>query len=132
MLMRNVDEVGEEMLDVLGDLGQVNKHFTALNEFQRFREVAMSVVRELNGFSRVIINQFDKRWNRQMSHEPLAVRCLENKGVPAFMRIFISVLDQLKSLTVLHSYGPKGEHVLFSCTGSAVSWASRRCATSTV
>ncbi|PWN86491.1 hypothetical protein FA10DRAFT_263324 [Acaromyces ingoldii] len=53
-LQSNVDEAGEEMLDVLGALGQVNEHFTALNKFQRFREVAMSVVRELNGFSRVI------------------------------------------------------------------------------
>lgn len=65
---QDVNEVGEEgaMLDMFGILSQVNEQLTAQNELQGFLKVAVSVIREITGFSRVMIYQFDERWNGQV------------------------------------------------------------------
>ncbi|MCO5590079.1 hypothetical protein L7F22_044048 [Adiantum nelumboides] len=55
-----------DMLDLFGILGQVNEQFSAQNDLQAFLKVVVSIIRELTGFSRVMIYQFDEKWNGQV------------------------------------------------------------------
>lgn len=59
-------EDSADMLDMFGILSQVNEQFSAQNELQAFLKVVVSIVRELTGFSRVMIYQFDEKWNGQV------------------------------------------------------------------
>ncbi|PWN36764.1 uncharacterized protein FA14DRAFT_140699 [Meira miltonrushii] len=55
-----------DMLDMFGILSQVNEQFSAQNDLQAFLKVVVSIVRELTCFSRVMIYQFDEKWNGQV------------------------------------------------------------------
>lgn len=55
-----------DVLDMFGILSQVNEQFSAQNDLQAFLKVVVSIVRELTGFSRVMIYQFDEKWNGQV------------------------------------------------------------------
>jgi light-regulated signal transduction histidine kinase (bacteriophytochrome)/CheY-like chemotaxis protein len=55
-----------DMLDMFGILSQINEQFAEQTELQSFLKVVVSVVRELTGFSRVMVYQFDERWNGQV------------------------------------------------------------------
>lgn len=57
---------GADTLDMFGILSQVNEQLTAQSDLQGFLKVAVSVIREITGFSRVMIYQFDERWNGQV------------------------------------------------------------------
>lgn len=57
---------GSDMLDMFGILSQVNEQFAAQSELQGFLKNVVSVIRELSGFSRVMIYQFDEHWNGQV------------------------------------------------------------------
>lgn len=54
------------MLDMFGILSQVNEQLSAESELNSFLKVAVSLVREITGFGRVMIYQFDEAWNGQV------------------------------------------------------------------
>lgn len=55
-----------ETLDMFEILSQVNEQLTAQNDLQGFLKVVVSLVREITGFSRVMMYQFDEQWNGQV------------------------------------------------------------------
>ncbi|CEH19422.1 phytochrome-like protein [Ceraceosorus bombacis] len=57
---------GSQMLDMFGILSQVNEQLSAESELNSFLKVAVSLVREVTGFGRVMIYQFDEAWNGQV------------------------------------------------------------------
>ena len=60
------DTTNADAFDMFGVLSQVNEQLSAQNDLQGFLKVAVSVIREITGFSRVMIYQFDEHWNGQV------------------------------------------------------------------
>jgi light-regulated signal transduction histidine kinase (bacteriophytochrome)/CheY-like chemotaxis protein len=60
------DPSSGDNLDMFEILSQVNEQLTAQNDLQGFLKVAVSLIREITGFSRVMIYQFDEQWNGQV------------------------------------------------------------------
>ncbi|KAK0547372.1 hypothetical protein OC845_004119 [Tilletia horrida] len=59
-------EPDDVALDMFGILAQANEQLAAQTDLQSFLKVAVSVVREITMFSRVMIYQFDEQWNGQV------------------------------------------------------------------
>ncbi|KAE8227122.1 hypothetical protein CF319_g372 [Tilletia indica] len=60
------DSDGDVSLDMFGILSQANEQLAAQSDLQSFLKVAVSIVREITTFSRVMIYQFDEHWNGQV------------------------------------------------------------------
>ncbi|UZJ54933.1 hypothetical protein CBS101457_004253 [Exobasidium rhododendri] len=58
-----------DSIDMFGILSQVNEQLSAQNDLQSFLKLAVSVIRDVTGFSRVMMYQFDERWNGQVVAE---------------------------------------------------------------
>ena len=53
-------------LDMFGILSQANEQLSAQNDLESFLKVTVGLIREITGFSRVMIYQFDHTWNGQV------------------------------------------------------------------
>jgi light-regulated signal transduction histidine kinase (bacteriophytochrome)/CheY-like chemotaxis protein len=60
------DPSSGDNLDMFEILSQVNEQLTAQTDLQGFLKVAVSLIREITGFSRVMMYQFDENWNGQV------------------------------------------------------------------
>ena len=63
---KSSDSANGDTLDMFGILSQVNEQLTAQSDLTGFLKVAVSLIREITGFSRVMIYQFDEQWNGQV------------------------------------------------------------------
>ncbi|KAK0541087.1 hypothetical protein OC842_000176 [Tilletia horrida] len=59
-------DMDDVSLDMFGILSQANEQLAAQTDLQSFLKVAVSIVREITTFSRVMIYQFDEQWNGQV------------------------------------------------------------------
>jgi light-regulated signal transduction histidine kinase (bacteriophytochrome) len=57
---------GPQMLDMFGVLSQVNEQLSAQSDLNGFLKVVVSIIREVTGFGRVMVYQFDEAWNGQV------------------------------------------------------------------
>ncbi len=53
-------------LDMFGILSQANEQLSAQTDLQSFLKVTVGIIREITGFSRVMVYQFDHMWNGQV------------------------------------------------------------------
>lgn len=58
-----------DSVEVLSILSQVNEQFDKAKDLPSFLKMAVGVVRELTGFHRVMVYQFDENWNGQVVAE---------------------------------------------------------------